>query len=65
MSREAFSGGSDCKESTCKFGRPRFDLWVGKTWRRKLRQPSILAWRIIMDREAWLAAARLQRVRYD
>ena len=34
------SGGLDSKESTCKFGRPGFDPWVGKIPCRRAWQPT-------------------------
>ena len=34
--RDLLSGGSDSKESTCQYRRPRFNPWVGKIpWRGK------------------------------
>ena len=50
-----FSGGSECKESACNVG----DCVPSLSWEDPLEratQPSILAWRIPMDRGAWWAA---------
>ena len=51
-----FPGGSDSKESACNVG----DLGSTLGWKDALEEgmathPSILAWRIHMDREAWRA----------
>ena len=52
-----FPGGSGGKESFCNAEDldliPGFDPWVGKIPWRRAWQPSILAWRIPMDRGAW------------
>ena len=53
---KGFSGGSDGKESACNA-----ETWVQSLgWEDPLEEgmatlSSILAWRILMDREAWLA----------
>ena len=49
-----FSSGSDSKESACNVG----DLGSSLGWEAPLEEgmathPSILAWRILMDRGAW------------
>ena len=50
-----FSGGSDGKESTFQCMRPRFGSWAGKIPWRWEWQPTLLAWRIPMDRGVWQA----------
>ena len=69
MSREVFPGGSDCKESAYKFGRPGFDLWVGKIpWRRRSRQPTpvfLPGESLWTKKPSWLQSMGLQRVGHD
>ena len=53
-----FSGGSVCKESACNAGEPRL-IFLGQEdplEEGMATHPSILAWRIPMDRGAWWAA---------
>ena len=46
-----FSGGSDCKESTCNVGDLGFSLdWEDPLEKHMATHSSILAWRILMDR---------------
>ena len=57
---EGFPGGASGKEPTCQRRTHKtrgFDPWVRKIPRRKAWQlsPSILPWRIPMDRGAWWA----------
>ena len=60
-------GGSDSKESACNVG----DLGSTLGWKDALEEgmathPSILAWRIHMDRGAWQATVHgSQRVGHD
>ena len=62
-----FPGGSDGKQSACNVG----DVGLIPGWEDPLEQgmaaqSSILAWRIHMDRGAWLATVHgVTRVRHD
>ena len=52
-----FRGGSDSKESACNAGVLGFFLgWKDPLEEGMATHPSILAWRIPMDRGAWRAA---------